>query len=118
MVDFSHPVLAAACRLAAGGLGVQAALRAYDEHLAGEGKSGFARTSKRSFGARCAIPKGLRVLLASYLRRRLHITHLVIFQALSAAKVEWGRLLAMALKSNLKGVTKAIVTSADDRGRR
>jgi hypothetical protein len=112
--DFSHPALAAACRLASGSSNVQTALHAYDEQLVVQNKSGFAVEIGRRALARAVLSNQgsegfARELFAeatSYYASR----DLPSFVG-SKGRVETTS-ASIALKANLKEITRTIVESA------
>jgi hypothetical protein len=112
--EFSHPALATACRIASKSFDVQTSLNSYDEHLAEHRKSGFAVEIGRRALARAIFSKQgsegfARELFAeatSYYASR----DLPSFVG-SSGRVKTTS-AAIALKTNLKEVTRTIVQSA------
>ena len=112
--DFSHPTLAAACRLAANTNDVRSALRAYDDHLSGENKSGFAvEIARRALARAVSSQQGgagfARELFAE-------ATSYYVSRDLPSFVGARGRVetpsAAFALKTNLKEITRTVVQSA------
>jgi hypothetical protein len=112
--EFSHPALATACRLASNASNVQVSLNSYEKHLAEQGKSGFAVEIGRRALARAVFSKQgsegfARELFAeatSYYASR----DLPSFVG-SSGRVKTTS-AAIALKADLKEITRTIVQSA------
>ena len=112
--DFSHPVLAIACRLASESSSVPACLHTYDDHLAKYNKAGFAAEIGRRALARAVLSKQG----ASGFARELfaEATSYYVSRDLASFVGSKGRVgttsAAIALKIRLKEVARTVVASA------
>jgi hypothetical protein len=112
--EFSQPALATACRLAKESSEVRASLHAYENHLANQGKSGFAvEIAKRALARAVYSKQG-----ADGFARELfaEATSYYASRDLPSFTGSRGRVNtttdAIALKSRLKEATRSIVRSA------
>lgn len=112
--DFSHPALATACRIASKSSDVRTSLRAYEEHLASQDKSGFAvEIAKRALARAVHSQQG-----AEGFARELfaEATSYYASRDLSSFVGNKNRVnttsAAIALKASLMENTRAIVKSA------
>ena len=112
--EFSHPALATASRIASKSFDVQTSLNSYDEHLAEHRKSGFAVEIGRRALARAIFSKQGSEWFARELFAEA--TSYYASRDLPSFVGSSGRVkttsAAIALKTNLKEVTRTIVQSA------
>jgi len=112
--DFSHPALAAACRLASGSSSVHAALHSYEQHLVDQNKSGFAvEIGRRALARAVASQQG-----AAGFARELFAEATSYYASRDLPGLVGGKgrvettSAAISLKDDLKQITRAMVRSA------